>query len=298
MSNITADLVKELRARTGSGMMECKKALVEAQGDLEKAEDILAASGTKKAAKSASRVAAQGVVSAYTTPDKRLGVLIEVNCETDFVAKDTSFKEYVHKLAQVALDHNLKSVEEVLKAPYENGVTIENAREALVSKIGENIQLRRIEQVVAPEGGCLGAYVHGERIAVLVALNKPLDTLAKDLAMQVAAMRPQYIEVKAIPESVINREKAILVERSKEGPNSKKPADILEKILEGQLNKYLNELCLVGQAFVKNPDETVGHLLEKNQAQVLNMVRFEVGEGIVVEKKNFRDEVMEQIGKA
>lgn len=297
MSNITADLVKELRLRTGSGMMECKKALVEAQGDLEKAEDILAASGAKKAANSATRVAAQGVASAMTS-DQRSGVLIEVNCETDFVAKDASFKEFVQKIAQVALDQSLKSLEDLLKAPYRDGLTVESAREALVLKIGENIQLRRLEQVLAPEGGCIGAYVHGDRIAVLIALNKPLDALAKDLAMQVAAMRPQYIELKDIPESVVNREKAILVERSKEGPNSKKPTDILEKILDGQLNKYLNELCLVGQAFVKNPDETVGQLLQKNQAQVLKMVRFEVGEGIVVEKKSFRDEVMEQIGKA
>jgi len=292
MSNITAELVKELRERTGAGMMDCKKALVEAQGDLTKAEDILAVSSGKRAAKSANRVAGQGVTSASTSADQLIGAIIEVNCETDFVAKDTNFKGFVEKLTQIILNTEFDSTESLSKATYADGMTVEEARQALVGKLGENIQLRRLDFVKAPKVGWLGAYVHGDRIAALIAVNKPLEALARDLAMQVAAMRPSYIDSSKVPQNIIEREKAILLERSQD---SNKPAAILEKMLDGQLKKYLNEICLVGQPYIKNPDETVEKLLQNNQSQVTAMVRFEVGEGIVIEQKNFLEEVMEQV---
>lgn len=297
MSNITAALVKELREITGAGMMQCKNALVKAQGDFEAAKDILAASTTEKAQKSATRSTSQGVSSACTTPDQSSGIIFEANCETDFVAKDSNFKEFVLKLGEIAIENNIQTLDELVNADYAENVTVEKARESLVAKLGENIQIRRFERLNAPEGGVVAAYVHGDRISVLLSLTKPVHALARDLAMQVAAMNPQYIDPKDVPEAVVAKEKAILVERSKEGANSNKPADILEKILSGQLNKYLNEMSLVGQAFVKNPDETVGSLLKKNDTQVAQMLRFELGEGMVIEKKSFRDEVMEQVSK-
>lgn len=288
MSNITSELVRQLRERTGSGMMDCKKALVEAQGDLDKAEDILAISSAKRAAKTATRIAGQGIASAAVSADRSSGAIIEVNCETDFVARDSNLKEFMGKIREIILDDSVNTIEALAQASYSDGLTVDQAREGLISKLGENIQLRRLEKVKAPAGGCVAEYVHGDRIAVLIALTKPLETLAKDLAMQVAAMRPTYIDPKEVPESVVNREKAILIERSQD---SDKPAHILEKMIEGQLKKYLSELCLVGQPYIKNPDETVESLLKKNDTQVIQMVRFEVGEGIVVEKKSFLEEV-------
>lgn len=298
MSNITisASMVSELRKRTDAPMMDCKRALVDAQGDLDAAEDILRASGAKKAAKSAGRVAAQGKSVAAVSEAKDKGIIIEVNCETDFVAKDENFKQFVTKVSQIAADKNLKSIDALLSADYADGQTVDQARESLIAKLGENIQVRRLECVEAQSGGLVASYTHGDRISVLIALTQPLETLAKDLAMQVAAMRPLYVEPSEVPEAMVDREKAILLERSKE-TNSNKAPELLEKIIQGQLKKYLNELCLVGQTFIKNPDETVEALLKKNQAKVTRMVRFEVGEGIEVEKKNFLDEVMEQVSK-
>lgn len=293
MSNITAELVGELRKRTGSGLMDCKKALVEAQGDLDKAEDLLAISSSKRAAKAATRVAGQGLVSASVSADRSSGAIIEVNCETDFVARDSNLKAFMTKISAIILEDNINTVEALAGAPYADGMSVDQAREALIAKLGENIQLRRLEKVKAPAGGYVAVYVHGERIAVLIVLTKALEILAKDLAMQVAAMRPMYIDPKEVPQSVVDREKAILLERSQE---SDKPAHILEKMIEGQLKKYLSELCLIGQPYIKNPDETVESLLKKNDAQVTQMVRFEVGEGMIIEKKSFSEEV-EQMKK-
>lgn len=299
MSNITitADLVKQLRVRTDAPMMDCKRALVDSNGDLEAAEDILRASGAKKAAKAVDRVAAQGVSMAVVSDSKAKGIILEVNCETDFVAKDENFKYFVMRVSQILAEKDCSSIEDLLKAMYSDSQTVEQARGSLIAKVGENIQIRRFECVSAPAGGIITSYTHGDRIAVLIALSQPLETLAKDLAMQVAAMRPLYVEASEVPEAMMIREKAILVERSKESGNSSKAPELLEKIIQGQLKKYLNELCLVGQAFIKNPDETVEVLLKKNQAKVTRMVRFEVGEGIEVEKKNFLEEVMEQVNK-
>lgn len=290
MAEITANMVKELRERTGAGMMECKKALQEAQGNMETAEDIIAKSGHKKAAKSASRTAAEGRIIIAT--HSSAVVMLEINCETDFVGRDESFMQFCQQVADKALTAQPKEVEQLLTLPIEGHSSIEDARKAIIARLGENIQIRRLHCLTIASGQRVGNYVHNARIGALALLEGGDDALAKDLAMHIAAMKPQYLSADDVPQNVIDRELDILNERSKQ---SGKPDNIREKIVAGQLQKHLNEICLLGQPFFKDPDQTIGALLKKANAQIKQMLRFEVGEGIEVTKKSFEEEVMSQV---
>jgi elongation factor Ts len=287
--NVTADSVKQLRERTGAGMMECKKALVEAGGDLEAAADIMRKSGLAKADKKATRVAAEGRIVHAASADGRRGVLVEVNCETDFVAREADFVAFAAAVAKAALGSGATSPEAVL-ALSDGGATLEQRRRELVAKIGENISVRRLAQLEA--GGALGAYLHGTRIGSLVALEGGDAALARDLAMHVAASNPAYLTPAAVPAAELAKEREILLaQASGEG----KPAAIVEKMVEGRLRKHLAEITLVGQPFVKDPDVTVGKLLERAAAQVTGFVRLELGAGIEKKQENFAAEVMAQV---
>jgi elongation factor Ts len=282
-------MVKELRERTGAGMMECKKALVEAQGDMDAAIESLRKSGLAQADKKAGRIAAEGRIALAVSDDGRQAVMVEVNCETDFVAKDESFNAFAESVAQNTLADNPADIEALLETRVD-GATVEEARQALVSKIGENIQVRRF--VRASTDGLIGAYVHGGRIGVLVDLEGGSEELARDLAMHVAAMSPEFVSADDVPEPVIAREKDIL-EAQAEGTG--KPPEIIEKMVEGRLRKHLAGITLLGQAFVKDSDLTVAQLLDQSGAAVRGFNRLAVGEGIEKKQENFADEVMQQV---
>lgn len=286
---ITAEMVKNLRERTGAGMMECKKALVEAKGDMSAAEDIIAKSGSKKADKSASRTAAQGRIAIANSHTS--AVMIEINCETDFVARDEGFVQFCQKIAELALTKECQNVETLLTLPFEDASSVEEARKAIIVRIGENIQIRRLHFMKAEAKQRIGSYIHNARIGSLVLLEGGNEELAKDLAMHIAAMKPQFISPTEIPQAIVEKEHAIFMERAKQ---SGKPDNILEKIVQGQLQKQANEICLLGQPFFKDPDKTIESLLKSMNASILAMLRFEVGEGIEVIKKSFEEEVMEQ----
>lgn len=289
MADITAEMVKNLRERTGAGMMECKKALVEANGDMSQAEDIIAKSGNKKADKSASRTAAQGRIAIANSHTS--AVMIEINCETDFVARDNGFIQFCQAVADLALAKECQSVDTLLSLPFDSSGNVEEARKAAIVRIGENIQIRRLHLVKAESMQRIGSYIHNARIGTLVLLEGGNEELAKDLAMHIAAMKPQYISPTEIPAAIVEKEHAIFMERAKQ---SGKPDNILEKIVQGQLQKQANEICLLGQPFFKDPDKTIESLLKSLNAKVISMLRFEVGEGIEVVKKSFEEEVMEQ----
>lgn len=289
MADITAEMVKNLRERTGAGMMECKKALVEANGDMSQAEDIIAKSGNKKADKSASRTAAQGRIAIANSHTS--AVMIEINCETDFVARDNGFIQFCQAVADLALAKECQSVDTLLSLPFDSSGNVEEARKAAIVRIGENIQIRRHHLVKAESMQRIGSYIHNARIGTLVLLEGGNEELAKDLAMHIAAMKPQYISPTEIPAAIVEKEHAIFMERAKQ---SGKPDNILEKIVQGQLQKQANEICLLGQPFFKDPDKTIESLLKSLNAKVISMLRFEVGEGIEVVKKSFEEEVMEQ----
>ena len=284
---VTAALVKELRERTGAGMMECKKALVETDGDMDAAIELLRKSGLAKADKKAGRVAAEGKIVEAQAGGK--AVLVEINSETDFVAKDENFAAFADKVAQAALALDSDDVE-ALKAAELDGQTVEEARQALVAKIGENVQVRRLTRVES--AGVIGSYVHGGRIGVLVELEGGDEELARDLAMHVAALSPAYATADEVPAEVLAKEKEILVAQAQD---SGKPAEIIEKMVEGRLRKHLAEITLVGQPFVKDGDVTVGKLLEQKGASVKGFSRLAVGEGIEKKEENFAEEVMQQV---
>ena len=284
---ITAGMVKELRERSGAGMMECKKALTEVGGDVETAIEHLRKQGLAKADKKSGRVAAEGRIA--MAQDGAQAVLVEVNCETDFVAKDDNFVSFCDAAASAALAAGVDTVEWMNDLDL-SGQTLEAARLALVAKIGENIQVRRIVKVASP--GALGAYLHGSRIGVLVSLEGGSEDLARDLAMHVAATKPAFLDAKAVPADVLEKETEILKAQVAE---SGKPPEIVAKMVEGRLRKYLAEITLVGQPFVKDPDVTVEGLLKKNGASVLSYSRLEVGEGIEKKEENFAAEVMAQV---
>jgi elongation factor Ts len=286
---VTAALVKELRERTGLGMMECKKALVETDGDLDQAIENLRKSGQAKAAKKAGRTAADGAVVAKVAEDGKTGVIVEVNSETDFVARDDNFKGFCEKVAQLVLDTKETDIEKLKEASVDGG-TLEEVRTALIQKIGENIQVRRA-QVVESAEGVVGAYIHGGKIGVLVALQGGNEELGKDVAMHVAASNPQVVNPDDVAEDVVAKEKEIFSAQAKE---SGKPDEIIEKMVTGRINKFLKEVSLVEQPFVKDPDTTVGKLVKAGGATVLGFVRYEVGEGIEKEEVDFAAEVMAQ----
>jgi elongation factor Ts len=285
--NITADSVKQLRERTGAGMMECKKALVETRGDLDAAAELMRKTGLAKADKKAARVAAEGTVAVERAGSS--AVLVEVNCETDFVARGDEFLGFARAVAQAALEKSPSDLVALL-ALSGGASTFEEQRRALIAKIGENISVRRFVRVTSP--GALGTYVHGGRIGSVVALKGGDEALAKDLAMHVAAANPAFIDSQGVPATVLDKEREILTEQTKE---EKKPPEIIAKIVEGRLRKYLAEITLVGQPFVKDPDTTVEKLLKKAGATVVQFVRYEVGAGIEKKQGDFVSEVMAQV---
>ena len=287
---ITAALVKELRDRTGAGMMDCKKALVETNADLEAAIDLMRASGAAKAAKKAGRVASEGLVNVTISDDNKQAAILEVNSETDFVTKGSAFIDFVDSLGRLALKNKPESVESFLGQKLDSGETVDEARENIIAKIGENISVRRV-QIISTETGILGAYKHGDRIAVLTVLASQDFALAKDVAMHIAASRPECISEDQLSEELLEREKAIFIEQARE---SGKPENIIEKMIVGRMKKFVNEVTLYGQSFVKDPDVTVGELVKSNNSKVESFVRYEVGEGIEKKEDNFVEEVMAQ----
>ncbi|HHI76562.1 MAG TPA: elongation factor Ts [Gammaproteobacteria bacterium] len=291
---ITAALVKELRERTGAGMMECKKALVETDGDIEAAIENMRKSGQAKAAKKAGRTAAEGVIVIKTTPDNKSAAIVEVNCETDFVAKDDNFKSFADAVGERVLASDVADVEALMALPLHEGedTTIEEARQALVAKIGENMTVRRFARIQAK--GTLATYSHGVRIGVVVDIDGDA-ALGRDIAMHVAASNPVCVDEADVPAEMLAKEREIVEAQAKE---SGKPENIVEKMVEGRMRKYLGEITLKGQPFVKDPDTTVGKLLEKEGAQVNDFVRYEVGEGIEKKQEDFREEVMAQAAAA
>jgi len=290
---ITAGLVKELRERTGAGMMECKKALVESGGDIDAAIEAMRKSGQAKAAKKAGRTAADGVVVVASSADGKAGVMLEVNSETDFVAKDASFTAFAEAVTARALTSRVadaQALSELALVEGEDG-SVAQAREALVAKIGENIQLRRLVRFDDAKGE-LYSYRHGVRIGVLVEIEGGDAGLGKDIAMHIAATNPMCASANEVPAETLAKEKDIFRSQARD---SGKPENIVEKIIDGRVRKYLEEVTLLGQAFIKDPDVRVEKLLEKQEARVLRFARFEVGEGIEKKEENFADEVMAQV---
>lgn len=283
MSQISAKTVKELRDRTGLGMMECKKALEEAGGDIELAIDNLRKSGQAKAAKKAGNIAADGAIIITQNADKAL--LLEVNCQTDFVAKDENFTAFANKVAELALANNITDVAAISALPYEDGVSVEEARVALVQKIGENVQVRRAEII---EGTNLAAYRHGLRIGVVVSMDGGSSELGKSVAMQVAAFNPLAVNEENVPADILAREKDIIEAKAKE---SGKPETVIEKMITGGIQKYLNEVTLVNQPYVIDNDKKVGDVLKAENATVIRFKRLEVGEGIEKKQEDFAAEV-------
>jgi elongation factor Ts len=290
---ITAALVRELRERTGSGMMECKKALVETQGDINSAVELMRKTGLAKADKKAGRVAAEGVVVMRLSDDATQGVMVEVNSETDFVSKADDFLSFAAQVAQQALSQKPGDLDTLLELPYTSGEvkTINTRRQELVAKIGENINVRRFVTMQSP-AGVVGGYSHGGRIGVLVALQGGSAALAKDIAMHVAANKPVCVSAGQVPSDIVEKEKDIFRAQAAE---SGKPAAIIEKMISGRVQKFLAEITLVGQPFVKNPEITVEKLLQEAKATVIGFERFEVGEGIEKKQENFAEEVMAQV---
>ncbi|MFC4700027.1 translation elongation factor Ts [Glaciecola siphonariae] len=286
---VTAALVKELRERTGAGMLDCKKALVETDGDIELAIENMRKSGQAKAAKKAGRIAAEGVI--LTQVEGKKATMLELNCETDFVARDDGFLAFGQKVLSVAANNGLNDIEAVNAAEFE-GATIETIRDALVAKIGENISPRR---VITVEGDNLGAYVHGGRIGVIAILQGGDEDLAKDIAMHVAACSPQFVKPTDVPAEVVEKEKAIQIDIAMQ---SGKPAEIAEKMVVGRMKKFTGEISLTGQPFVKDPSMSVADLLKSKGADVVNFVRFEVGEGIEKKSEDFAAEVAAQMAAA
>jgi elongation factor Ts len=285
--NITADTVKQLRERTGAGMMECKKALVETKGDLDAAAELMRKTGLAKADKKAARIAAEGTVAVERSGHS--AALVEVNCETDFVARSPEFQAFAQELAKAALASSADTLEGLLESSNAAG-SFEHQRRALIAKIGENISVRRFVKVSAP--GALGTYIHGSRIGSLVALEGGDDALARDLAMHVAAVNPAYIDAGGVPAAVLDKEREILADQTK---GEKKPPDIIAKMVEGRLRKYLAEITLMGQPFVKDPETTVEKLVKKAGAKVVKFVRYEVGAGIEKKQDDFVKDVMDQV---
>jgi elongation factor Ts len=288
--SITAAMVKELRERTGSGMMECKKALSETNGDLEAAIEWMRKSGLAKADKKAGRTAAEGCVCARISADGKRAALVEINSETDFVAKADDFTGFAAGVADCVLAHPVGSVEQLSGQTLDGGATVDEVRKALVAKLGENLSVRRFERFES--SGLVACYLHGSRIGVLVELAGGDADLGRDIAMHVAASKPVCVDESGVPADLVAKEKEIFVAQAAE---SGKPANIIEKMVTGRIQKFLGEITLVGQPFVKNPDQTVGDLLKSKGAKVVRFARYEVGEGIEKEESNFAEEVMAQV---
>jgi elongation factor Ts len=286
---ITASLVKELRERTGSGMMECKKALVETDGDIEAAAELMRKSGAAKADKKAGRVAADGAIKLHVSDDAKSAVILEINSETDFVAKDDNFQAFAEQVLAVVAEQKPESVEQLAGMMLASGQTVEESRQALIAKVGENIQLRRFQRIESD--AAIASYSHGARIGVLVESTADAG-LARDIAMHIAAVNPQFVDQQSIPSDFVEKEKSILIAQAE---SSGKPAEIIEKMIQGRLNKFLAEVTLLGQPFVKDPEQKVSKLLADAGAEVKAFVRYEVGEGIEKKVEDFAAEVASQL---
>ena len=287
---ISAIEVKELRALTNAGMMDCKKALVESQGDFQKAILVLKESGQSKADSKSGRVAAHGIVSIEIKESQRLALVLEINCETDFAAKDNQFVEFSNQISNLLVNEKIENIDQLMDCSISKFERVEDFRKSVVAKLGENITIRRFVRIFYQ--GTLGCYVHGNKIAALVDVDIDDKNLAKDLAMHVAASKPKYIVQTDIPKAIIDEESRILRSQAEQ---EGKPKEIIEKIVTGKLNKHLNEITLLGQEYIKDPDLNISQLLKKSNATVNLFVRYEVGEGIEHQDKNFADEVKEQV---
>jgi elongation factor Ts len=288
---ITAAQVKDLRERTGAGMMECKKALVEADGDIDLAIENMRKSGAAKADKKAGRIAAEGLVSVQTSDDGKKAAIVEVNCETDFVTKGDDFKNFVAAVAKVALDNQTADIDALLNSTMDGGLSVAATCKNLIAKIGENMNVRRV-QLVENSDGLVANYLHGSRIGVVIAMTGGDEPLARDVAMHIAATNPEAISSDDISADLIEKEKEIFTAQAKE---SGKSDEIIEKMIGGRIAKFLKEVTLLGQPFVKDPEQTVEKLLKASSAKVISFVRFEVGEGIEKKQENFAEEVMGQV---
>jgi len=289
---ITAAQVKELRQRTGCGMMECKKALVEADGNMDTAAEELRKSGLAKADKKAGRVAAEGIIMVDVSGDRKTGVVVEVNSETDFVAKKDEFQDFARAVAARIMKDQPADLETLVALPLnDGGGTVEEARRGLVASIGENITVRRFHLRQAASG-YISSYLHGNRIGVLVEIEGGNDDLARDVAMHIAASKPVCIDESGVPQEMLDKEREIF---SAQAEASGKPADIIEKMVGGRIRKFLAEITLMGQPFVKDPDQTVGKLLKAAGATVAGFDRLELGEGVEKKTENFAEEVMAQV---
>ena len=286
---ITAALVKELRERTGAGMMECKKALVEMKGDIDAAAEHMRKTGMAKADKKAGRAAAEGLVVIRTSGDGKTVAMVEVNCETDFVAKDENFRNFVDAIADKVLAAKPADLDALLAMPLEGGLSVEDSRKALIARIGENMNVRRFVLINAK--GKISSYMHGTRIGVVVDLEGGNDELGKDIAMHIAASKPVCVDESGVSQDLIQKEKEIYTAQAQD---SGKPADIIEKMVMGRVQKFLKEITLLGQPFVKDPDQTIDKLLKGAKAKVATFVRYEVGEGLEKKSENFAEEVMAQ----
>jgi elongation factor Ts len=295
--SVTAEAVKQLRERTGAGMMECKKALVETSGDLEAAAELMRKTGLAKADKKAARVAAEGVIVIERSADGRRAAMVEVNCETDFVAREEDFKSFAAKVAKAALAQRPATVEALLALKIDAAGTADEVRRALIAKIGENIGVRRFVLVEAP--AVVGAYLHGSRIGALVALKSGDEAVAKDVAMHVAAINPARLSAADVPADELAKEREIQAEQTRNDPkNASKPPDIVAKIVEGKIRKWINEVTLLGQPFVKEEKQSVEQYLKQAGGEVASFVRYEVGAGIEKKQEDFAAEVMKTVRDA
>ena len=291
---VTAEAVKLLRERTGAGMMECKKALVETNGDLDAAAELMRKAGLAKADKKATRVAAEGVIVIERSADEKRAAVAEINCETDFVAREPDFQSFAANVAKVALEHRPASTDALMALSLENGSSIDETRRALIAKIGENISVRRFAILEGP--AVVGAYLHGTRIGALVAMKSGDDAVAKDIAMHVAAINPLRVSAAEVPAEEVAKERAIFIEQAKSDPKTAgKPQEIVDKITEGKVRKWLSEITLLGQPFVKDDKQTVEQYLKKAGGEVAAILRYEVGEGIEKKQEDFAAEVMKQV---
>lgn len=290
---ITASQVKELREKTGAGMMDCKKVLTETDGDMEKAMELLRERGIAKAAKKSGRVAAEGLVEGYVSEDEKVGAIVEVNAETDFVAKNEEFQNFVKDIVKQVAVKNPKDIEDLLaqESMAEAGKTIQEVLTNKIATIGENINIRRFERFEST--GLVEKYIHGDgKIAVLVDFAKGNKEVAKDVCMQIAAARPEYLNEASVPQERVDKEMEIL---KAQAMNEGKPAEIAEKMVKGRIRKFYEEICLIDQPFVKDPDKKVSDVLKEKDAEIVRFVRFEKGEGIEKKEENFAEEVAKQL---
>ena len=289
---ITAAQVKDLREKTGAGMMDCKKALTETNGDMEKASELLRERGIAKAAKKSGRVAAEGLVCSYVSEDKKVGAIVEVNAETDFVAKNEEFKAFCADVAEIVAKTNPADVEALLVEKYKDtDKTVQETLTGKIATIGENMTIRRFARFET--NGLVESYIHGDgKIAVLVELAKGDSTLAKDVCMQIAAAKPEYLKREDVPADAVNKEMEIL---KAQAMNEGKPAEIAEKMVQGRIGKFYSEICLLDQEFVKDPNVKVGAMVSSKGGEIVRFARFEKGEGIEKKEENFAEEVMKQL---